>query len=304
MGKIAVFPASGSLGSSIYKHLLDIVDAGQVILISRHPAKIPSKYTQKGAITRRADYDAPGTLNEVFDGVHKYAIEAAIRSGVSHIFYTSLAFGGDGSSNSAAHVMQSHLQTEAYLKSLAVSSTAKSRFSFTAIREGLYSESFPMYTGYPNFQNPGSRVQIPHNGLGPGVAWAKIDDLGEATAKLVQEYCHGSVADHPEYKDQVVLLSGPRAYSLAETLDVLGTAMGTEIVIENVSVSEYASEPIIQKHLAPHGQEDAPTKWATSFEAVRKGEAAVTSVRLERLLGRKPESFETTVATMVNSSHY
>lgn len=69
MGKIAVFPASGSLGSSIYKHLLDIVDAGQVILISRHPAKIPSKYTQKGAITRRADYDAPGTLNEVFDGV-------------------------------------------------------------------------------------------------------------------------------------------------------------------------------------------------------------------------------------------
>lgn len=200
--------------------------------------------------------------------------------------------------------MQSHLQTEAYLKSLAVSSTAKSRFSFTAIREGLYSESFPMYTGYPNFQNPGSRVQIPHNGLGPGVAWAKIDDLGEATAKLVQEYCHGSVADHPEYKDQVVLLSGPRAYSLAETLDVLGTAMGTEIVIENVSVSEYASEPIIQKHLAPHGQEDAPTKWATSFEAVRKGEAAVTSVRLERLLGRKPESFETTVATMVNSSHY
>ncbi|KAL9037232.1 MAG: hypothetical protein Q9214_005790 [Letrouitia sp. 1 TL-2023] len=321
MGKIAVFPASGSLGSSIYKHLLDIVDAAQVILISRHPAKIPSKYIQGGAITRTADYDAPETLNEAFEGVsylilisypsleiehrveaHKYAIEAAIRSGVSHIFYTSLAFGGDRSSTSAAHVMQAHLQTEAYLKSLAVSSTAKSRFSFTAIREGLYSESCPMYAGFPNLQNPGSRVQIPHDGTGPGVAWAKIDDLGEATAKLVGEYCYGSATSHPEYKDQVVLLSGPRAYSLAETLDVLGTALGTEIVIENVSVSDYAREPTVRKFLAPHGQEDVPTKWATSFEAVRIGETAVTSVRLEQLLGRKPESFETTVATMVDSS--
>lgn len=191
--------------------------------------------------------------------------------------------------------MQSHLQTEAYLKSLAV--------SFTAIRVGLYSESFPMYTGYPNLQSPGSRVQIPHDGLGAGVAWAKIDDLGEAIAKLVQEYCHGSAADHPEYKDKIILLSGPRAYSLAETLHVLGNALGTKIAIENVSITEYAADPIVQTNLAPHGQEDVPTKWATSFEAVRKGEAAVTSVRLERLLGRKPESFETTVATMVNSSH-
>lgn len=69
MSKIAVFPASGSLGSSIYKHLLDIVDATQVILISRHPAKIPSKYVQAGLITRRADYDALETLKEAFDGV-------------------------------------------------------------------------------------------------------------------------------------------------------------------------------------------------------------------------------------------
>ncbi|KAL9608733.1 MAG: hypothetical protein Q9167_006451 [Letrouitia subvulpina] len=320
MGQIALFPASGSLGSSIYKHLLDVVDAAQVILISRDPGKIPSKYIQQGAITRRANYDAPETLNEAFEGAshlilvsypsleiehrvkaHKRAIEAAIRSGVSHIFYTSLAFGGDGSS-SGAHVMQAHLQTEAYLKFLAASSTAESPFSFTAIREGLYSESCPMYIGFPNLQNPGSRVKIPHNGSGPGVAWVKIDDLGEATAKLVREYCHSSAAGHPEYKDQVILLSGPRAYSLAKTLDILGTALGKKIVIENVSVSEYAGEPAVQEYLDSHGQEDVPTKWATSFEAVRAGEAAVTSVRLQQLLGRKPESFETTVAVMVGSS--
>ncbi|CAF9929274.1 MAG: hypothetical protein ALECFALPRED_004288 [Alectoria fallacina] len=31
-------------------------------------------------------------------------------------------------------------------------------------------------------------MKIPHDGSGPGIAFAKIDDLGEVTAKLVQEY--------------------------------------------------------------------------------------------------------------------
>ena len=69
MGKIGIFPASGSLGSSIYRHLLDIVDATNVVLISRHPEKIPMKYTEAGVTTRKADYDVPGTLNDAFNDV-------------------------------------------------------------------------------------------------------------------------------------------------------------------------------------------------------------------------------------------
>jgi hypothetical protein len=40
--------------------------------------------------------------------------------------------------------------------------------------------------------------------------------------------------------------------------------------------------------------------WATVFEAVGKGEMAVVSVELRRLLGREPEDFERTVRAVAN----
>ncbi len=196
--------------------------------------------------------------------------------------------------------MQAHLETEAYLKSLAVSNT---KFSFTIIREGFYSESFPMYTGFPDLQNPNSKFRIPHNGSGPGIAWAKMDELGEATAKLVRSYHDSGAAGLPEYKDQIIMLTGPRAYSLAETVDILGAALGKKIEIESVDVEDYVKDPIVQRSLSPYGQGDVPRKWATSFEAIRRGEAMVTSARLEELLGRQPESFEATATAMIQKLH-
>lgn len=198
--------------------------------------------------------------------------------------------------------MQAHLGTEAYLKSLASSSKTNAKFSFTAIREGLYSESFPLYIGFPELHNPESKVKIPHDGSGPGIAWAKTDELGEATAKLVRNYYDDGAADLSEYKDQIIMLTGPRAYSLVETVNVLGAALGRKIEIESVDVEDYVKDPVVQRHLRRYGEEDVPRKWATSFEALKGGEAAVTSVRLEELLGRKPESFEVTATALLQKS--
>ena len=70
MGKIAIFPASGKLGTSIYAHLFDLIrDPADMVLISRHPEKIPSKYVDAGVKTRKADYDSPESLDGVFDDV-------------------------------------------------------------------------------------------------------------------------------------------------------------------------------------------------------------------------------------------
>ncbi len=69
MGKIGIFPASGSLGSSIYRHLLDNVDAKNVVLVSRYPEKIPSTHTEAGVTTRKADYEVPETLDGAFNDV-------------------------------------------------------------------------------------------------------------------------------------------------------------------------------------------------------------------------------------------
>jgi uncharacterized protein YbjT (DUF2867 family) len=65
---IAVFPASGGIGGGTSKHLLNLVDAKKVILVARSPSKIPTKYTDAGAIARYGDYDKLESLDHAFDG--------------------------------------------------------------------------------------------------------------------------------------------------------------------------------------------------------------------------------------------
>ena len=198
--------------------------------------------------------------------------------------------------------MQAHLKTEAYLKSLKSKNTGGSDgklLTFTAVRQGIYSESFPMYTGFPDLQDLPEELKIPHDGSGPGIAFAKIDELGEATAKLVKEYLDGTT--NFQYKDQIMLLSGPRVWSLAETVELLGTLKGKEIRLNHVREEEYVAEPRIRDMLGSHGPGEVPKQWVTSFNAVKNGECAVASVELARLLGREPEGFKETVRNMVNN---
>lgn len=167
--RIAVFPAAGKLGTSVYAHLAKLVPPRQLILISRHPEKISRALIDAGAEVRKADYDTPESLQGVFEGAsylflvsypsiqidhrfesHQRAVNAALECspGIEHIFYTSLAFGGDGLSASKAHVMQAHLKTEAWLKSLVQS---RPSVTFTAIREGIVSPDKP-WTGFTGRQ--------------------------------------------------------------------------------------------------------------------------------------------------------
>lgn len=81
---------------------------------------------------------------------HINAIDAAKRVGVKHIYYTSVALAGetgvgkkgeekDGEGKSVGAVMRAHLDTEKYLKD--------SGITYTILREGIYSESYPFYMG-------------------------------------------------------------------------------------------------------------------------------------------------------------
>ncbi|KAJ5130062.1 uncharacterized protein N7515_006101 [Penicillium bovifimosum] len=306
--KIGIFPASGGLGSSIVNHLTKLVTPSDLILIARHPAKLDS-LSQAGATVRRADYDEPSTLETAFDGVdtlmlisyasfeiehrvkaHRLAIDAALKSGVKHIFYSSLGFGSGLSDQSVAHVMGAHLETEKYLQSL------EGRVTHTSIREGIYSESFPIYTAWFDPQNPADEITIPHPGTGPGVAWVKRDELGEATAKLIASYVDapGSFA----YLNKTVLLSGGREISLAETVEILGRAVGKSFKIREISVDEYMGLPQIGDKHTYHGV-DLSREWTTAWEAIRRGETAVVSPALGEILGRQPERYEDTIKAMI-----
>jgi len=98
--------------------------------------------------------------------------------------------------------------------------------------------------------------------------------------------------------NRVVLLSGPREVSLKETVEVLGRVTGKPLKIKEVSVEEYAALPQIgDKHMY-HGR-DLAVEWASAWEGIRRGEAAVTTGVLEKWLEREPEEYETTITKFI-----
>ncbi|TDZ41420.1 Quinone oxidoreductase 2 [Colletotrichum trifolii] len=307
MKSIGIFPGSGALGGSTYDYLLKLLPADQIILINRYPEKVPQEQLQNGVRARKASYESsPSDLEAAFAGievlflisypshVHEYrrkvqlpAIDAARRAGVKHIFYSSLAFAGDYQDSSKAEVMQAHLDSERHL---AEAAAADPSFTFTSVREGLYSESYPIYTAFFDVNAPTSEILIPHDGTGPGVAWVRRAELGEATAKLIAKYSWDP--DQFDYVNKKILLTGGRVWSLEETARVLSAAAGREVRIRRVEVDEYVKLPQVA---ARFGSQDKARTWATAWDAIAAGETAVVTEHLRDMIGREPEDFETTV---------
>lgn len=311
MARIGIFPASGALGTSTFTHLLAHYPNDLVTLISRFPDKVPKAYLDSGVTTRQASYQSSSQdLEEAFKGldvlflisypshVHQYrtkvqthALEAAYNAGVRHVFYSSLAFASVDKDTTNAEVMRAHLDSEAHLRDLAARNPD---FSWTSIREGLYSESFPIYTAFLDIKNPTSEILIPHDGSGPGISWAKRDELGEATARILISWLESPSTFR--YKNQIVTLTGTKTLSLAETVETLSRVANTEIRIRQVSVGEYANQPQV---LNRFGSTELATTWATAWDAIRAGETEAVTGTLEEILARKPEPFERTIESLV-----
>ncbi|MCJ1290334.1 hypothetical protein MMC34_001870 [Xylographa carneopallida] len=303
--KICLTGATGGLGSRVLHHLLHTlsIPPSSLIISTQNPSPSPSASDIE---TRHGDFLAPATLPTAFAGAstlllvsypsiahalrvttHKNAIDAALRAGVSHIVYTSLAFAGD----SRAAVMQAHLEMEAYLKRTCA---ALEGVRYTIVREGIYCESWALYLG---FFDPGKavgkgerRVVSVPEGADRGVAWVGRDELGEGTARILLR--------KEEFADQTVLLSGGAAVSIKEVAGIISGVMGWGGK-EAVGVEELGKERWLDAmvEMKTGKKEDEETrafmeKWYTTYPAIGKGELDVVDPLLEMLLGRKLESME------------
>ncbi|BGP30824.1 hypothetical protein JCM10296v2_002581 [Rhodotorula toruloides] len=286
---LGVFPASGGLGGSIVSHLLRLLPAdqrSQFAFISRHPDRLKEAQAQGAVGVEVLCLISYASIqNDHRFNSHKRAIEAAGRQGVKHIVYTSLGFAGRAESKeSVTQVMAAHLRTEKYLREV---QAQDSSFGYTIVREGIYSESTPIYTAFFTLSDPSAQIKIPHDGSGLGVAWVKRDELGEATA-LVLKSLFFRRADG--YKNRLLLFTGEKEWTLQETVELLGSVTGrTDLRIEEVSVDEYAEQV---KGTLVYGGQDYAKKWATAWEGIRRGETAVVTPTLREILGREPEPFE------------
>ncbi|PSR81630.1 hypothetical protein PHLCEN_2v6312 [Hermanssonia centrifuga] len=274
MVKYVLTGSTGELGSP-----------NDVIVSLYNPAGATADITNSGVEVRKGDFAQPETLDAAYKGgdkllivsypsinheirvkSHVAAIDAAKRAGIQHIYYTSLAFAGD----SSAAVMQAHIDTEAYLRS--------SGLTYTIIREGIYSESFPLYFGYWSPSREGNEVLIPQ-GDG-GIAWVCREDLGEGTAKLM-------VAD--THKNETILFSGSHALTLGGLAALISTILGRDppLRVKEVSVDAYVANN--------QGSEELLRKWATTYPALARGELAVVDPLLREILGRDLTPFEDTL---------
>jgi uncharacterized protein YbjT (DUF2867 family) len=318
MIKIIITGSTGGLGSRVLYHLLHTLKVSpQSLIISLYnPRKMPDEYSKLNLDVRRGDYQSPESLRTAFEGgdklflvsypslrhqirvdAHKNAIDAALAVGVQHIYYTSLAF----SDESTAVVKQAHIDTEKYLKDVCSRGQGGRQVNYTVIKEGIYSESFPLYLGYFDRKKVEQErvIRVPRTG-GPGVSWVARDELGEGTARILT-----SDAD-PQGKswtNRRVLLSGSEAVTLQGLADMITKILSWH---ENpLRVEGVGREAFVECHAdgesGPKSREYVGL-WATSYPAMEAGELAVVDPLLQKLLGRALKPMEESVEEILQVS--
>jgi len=114
--------------------------------------------------------------------------------------------------------MTAHLDTEDLLKT--------SGLKYTIIREGVYSEAFPVFLGYFDSATT-TEIVVPGDGA---ISFASREDLGEGTAQLL--------FSHDHYENQTILLTGSEAYTIKQTAVLVSEILGHEIPVRIVSLEE------------------------------------------------------------------
>ncbi|KAI1566144.1 hypothetical protein PtrEW7m1_009654 [Pyrenophora tritici-repentis] len=312
---LALTSATGKLGSAVISAILEnnLIDPKDLVICSSSPPTHPhlSHLLQlHPTLTHRPiDFTNPSTLTPAFtscstlflvstpaihlaynnavpgqgrEAHHIAAIDAALAAGVRHIYYTSLAFGNP----SKAGVMRAHIRTEAYLRE----AEAQGKCKVTVLREGLYSESWPLYFGYFYGLKGERRGEVVVAGDGR-VCWSSISDLGYATAKIL-------AAESEVWAGRTVYLSQKRGVTLAEIARVVSRVKGEEVKLKIVDTKAYEDF-----YVEEMGMERAAVEWwSSTYEALEEGECEIDDGTLEGLLaeaGRKPKQIEETVEEMM-----
>ncbi|KAF4634819.1 hypothetical protein G7Y89_g3286 [Cudoniella acicularis] len=310
---LALTSPTGKLGDAVLNAILshNLASPNELVLLTSSPTDLPrfEPFKQKGIQVRPFNYDHPTPesfkgceklflissthiqrdFNNAPDGQgrdrhHIDAIDAAVKAGVKHIYYTSLAF----HSSSKAGVMRAHLRTEKYLQDL----EKQGKVAYTIIREGLYNESWGLYLGYYDIKGDAERDEIIVAGDGK-VSWTSIPDLGVGNAVIL-------TAPSEDYAGQTLYLSTGKesAKTLKEVAEVVGSARGRKLGVKVVGEREH-----VEYYVGRGIDRSAVEWWVGTYESLKKGETLIEDGTLERLLesqGVKPKRADETIRAAFN----
>lgn len=276
--KIAITGASGQLGRLIIEELRNKVPTEDLVALVRNPAKA----ADLGVEVREADYEQPDTLEAALIGIdtlmlisgsevgrriaqHRNIIDAAKKSGVKRIVYTSLLH----ADSSPLSLAPEHVETEALLKT--------SGLSITLLRNGWYTEN---YTGSVASALTNGAL-LGSAGQGKISSASRVDYAAAAAVVLTSDGHEGKTYE----------LAGDSAYTLEELAAEISHQSGKDIPYKDLAPSEYTAI------LTAAG---VPAPWPDALPAidveVAKGALFDDSNVLSKLIGRPTTSLKAAVA--------
>lgn len=268
---IAVTGATGHLGRLVMESLLEKVPAHQLVAAVRNPDKARD-LAARGVQVRRADYDAPETLDAAFRGVktlllvsaneigkrarqHQAAIAAAKKAGVGLLVYTSLLH----ADTSGISLADEHRATEQAIRAAGLPSVI--------LRNGWYHENYTENLG-PALQH-GALLGAAKDGR--IAAAARADFAAAAVAVLTT----------PGHEGKVYELAGDQAFTMAELAAEVARQAGRPVAYQDLPAEKYA-ETLRGFGLPP----PVAAMLASADEGIARGELDDRGGALRRLIGR------------------
>jgi NAD(P)H dehydrogenase (quinone) len=278
---ILITGASGNLGKVVLENLLKQVPADGISVLVRNPVKAAS-FEKKGIKAQIGDYSNKASVVKALQGVeklllisssgadalqeHKNVIDAAVESGVSHIYYTGGALNRNIKESLLGPLADSYITTEDYI--------IASGLKYTVFQNGLYSETIPYFIGEQVLE---TGIYFP---AGDGKAsFAKRDEMGEAIANVMAEEGH---------ENKIYITTAVPSYSFSEIAEMITELSGKEITYQSPEPQEFENQ------LKEFGLQDEEIYYSQILAAIIKNEEYDIAVSdLENLLGRKPTDLKT-----------
>jgi len=278
---IAITGATGHLGRLVIAALLKKVPASGIVAVARNVEKARD-IAAMGVHVRRADYNQPPMWDTALKGVdkvllisssevgqrakqHRSVIDAATRSGVNLLAYTSVLHADTSTLGLAAE----HKETEAMIRA--------SGIPFTLLRNGWYTENYT--AGIAGALARGAVYGCA--GEGRIASAARADYAEAAAAVLTAENQAGRVYE----------LAGDTAYTLAELAAEISRQSGKNIGYVNLPEAEYRN--VLIKAGLP---EVVAALLADSDTGVSKGALFDDSHQLSKLINRPTTSLAAAVS--------
>lgn len=280
--KIGITGATGQLGRIVIDKLKKEMSPADIRALVRSPQKA----TDLGVEVREFDYNRPETLATALNGIetlllissseigqrarhHANVIEAAKKSGVKWIVYTSILH----ADKSTISLAGEHVETEAALRA--------SGIPYTFLRNGWYTEN---HTGsVKGAIDSGTFIGSAGSGKFSSAVRA---DFAEAAVAVLKDKNH---------RGRIYELAGDEAYTLADLAAEISRQTGKNIPYRDLPVTEYVA--ILKGFGLPESMAEAIAGWDTSAS---EGDLFDDSRQLSKLTGKPTTSLKEAVKTALS----